>query len=251
MRVLLLGYGSIGQRHAANLRALRPDADIVISDPAMGYTRTGDMDCDCAIIATPHNDESHAAYMNALDCPFYVEKPMLRPCDIGGFVSAIMPRVIARPCAVGFQYRFSPSIALICGRLHLGSRLSFTARDSLVSRYGSDVAGIMGAHAFDLACWLLGNPVGVRLKSDGVKLTGAIEHERGVSSYDMDMDAGARVSECVVDGYPVALTCGNDVYLAALGAWLSWVEGGARDPRTATLAAGLSVAHVMEQVMYV
>ena len=111
MKVLLFGLGSIGQRHARNLRVLRPNAEIVCVDPDDSISLHTDWraaladhpGADCAIIASPtpaHLDQAIA--LRVLSIPFYVEKPIGTPDQAeqwtrldNGF-----------RCAVGYQYRF-------------------------------------------------------------------------------------------------------------------------------------------------
>ncbi len=242
MKAILFGYGSIGQRHAANLKTLRPDVEIEVMDPPKKMTAYGEK-FDAAIISSPTKDHADAMYwLGPRSIPFYVEKP------IG--VTELLKYSFAWPvAAVGHQYRFHREMANIRDAAARTGVLHFHARDDLLSRYGPDVDGVMAAHPIDTALWLLGPALSVGLVSDGVALTGKIEHERGYSTHDYRLDSGPRVST-VASGKTFDLPANNWMYLDCLRAWLEWVEGGSRDPRTCTLAEGLAVMEVLAKVKH-
>lgn len=240
MKVLLFGYGSIGQRHYANLKRLRPDAEIYRHDPPKGL-RIIDTPTryDAAIIASP--TEFHGAHM--ADCmtwliPFYVEKPFGTDAPLN-----------ADRCAVGYQYRFHHAMPAIAAAAKQHGVLHFRANDDLLDRYGPDVDSIMAAHPIDTALWLLGPALSCDLHSNGRTFAGTIQHERGYSTHDYRIDAGPRLST-VTAGRTFDLDANNEMYVDALAAWLGWVEGGARDERTCTLEQGLAVQRVLWQVRH-
>lgn len=254
MKILLFGYGSIGKRHAANVHSLLPDAALLVYDPVLFATDPihgtayddwqefllayGE-DAGAAIIASP--TECHFEQMEQLaeaGLPFYVEKPL----------GTLAPPTRTGRSAVGFQYRFHPAVHRL-RRLALGNKLlEFRAEDDLLGRYGRDVAGIMASHAFDLALWLLGPAEEIGLRSDGVHLGGQIIHTGGKSTYAYNLDAGARRSVVLSGPSEVDLVPLDAVYRDCLGAWLGWVNGGQQDSRTATIADGLAVQHILALV---
>lgn len=242
MKVLLFGYGSIGQRHAANLKALRPDAELYRIDPPK-HLRIIDPPphYDAAIIASP--TELHGAHMEICGMdgiPFYVEKP----------VGTLKTGNDWNTCAVGYQYRFHPEMPKIAKAAGKNSVLHFWAGDDLLKRYGPDVDSVIAAHPIATALWLLGPAFEVRLRSDGLELRGSIKHERGISDYECRIDCGPRHST-VTSGKVFVLPPDNRMYLDALDAWLRWVEGGKQDKRTCTLEQGLAVERVLRQVKHV
>lgn len=251
MKVLVFGCGSIGARHIINLKALRPGVHIIYVDPVVKSPQTygilysdwrvalrAHVDADAAIIASP--TDAHAEQrdlLNILDIPYYVEKPL------GSTNLSCPPR-----CAVGFQYRFHPAAPAIAA---LDGDLVFTARDDLLARYGPHVAPIMAAHPIDTALHLCGPAAKVSLDSNGEYLWGQIEHMGGrVSTFDIGMWTGPRVSRVSNRHTLVELPPDAVMYHAALSAWLTWVEGGERDTRLATVAEGVAVEQVLEQVRY-
>ncbi len=256
MKILLLGHGSIGQRHKRNLMTLRPDAKIVIADPVIlpdeesitNFSSWTDSlaahsDADGAIIASP--TEAHIEHMHALsdaNIPFFVEKPIGK---IGQTFDAAWPF----RSAVGFCYRFHPNMSAIRKLAEKGS-INFVARDDLVGRYGRNVAEIMASHALDLACYLLGQVSAVDLKTDGVEFTGGLTHERGISTFDIRMDMGPRVSVIYNgdnDNEYVPLSPSSRMYLDELRAWLNFVEMGKIDDCLATVPDGIRTQELLNQ----
>lgn len=240
MKFILFGYGSIGQRHFANLKALRPECEIYRSDPPKGMRIIDAPDrYDAAIIATPtsqHRDDMAACAFR--DTPFYVEKPL------GTRLTPHVDRSV-----VGFQYRFHHAMPDIRKAARKTGVLHFMARDNLLDRYGPDVAGIMAAHPIDTALWLLGEALEVALTSDGTHMIGRIEHERGRSTHDYQIDKGPRVST-VTSGKLFELDADNQMYLDALRAWVEWLEGGKPDERSCTLEQGAAVEAVLRKVKH-
>lgn len=256
MRIALLGYGRIGRRHADNLRALRPDVDIVVYDPSVhpakeaGFGEAASVDtaletATAAIIATPA--DAHLALMercNDLRLPYLVEKP---PVGLGQ-LEAFEAIVDAAPegCAVGFQYRFHPVVAHLAAAADRYERVyEFEAREDLVGHYGRTVVETMGSHAIDLGLYLAGEAWRESLTTDGVRLRGAIEHITGARTIiDQRMDCGPRLSR-LSDRllYP-----DDEMYRAQLRSWLWWLISGERDARLATLQDGLAVVDVMAHI---
>ncbi len=173
-----------------------------------------------------------------------LEKP---PCTVGQIheYGPLVERILQWPCCCNFQYRFHPEI----GRVEGWPQLRFRARDNLVQRYGRSVGEVMAAHPLDTAIRILGKPLRARLYSDGVRLAGGIQHERGESFHDYAIDAAERQSSVACGGESVELYRDDAMYSHCLSAWLTWAEGGERDPRLATLSDGLEVVKILEQVM--
>ena len=130
----------------------------------------------------------------------------------------------------------------------IANQMSFVASDDLAGRYGADVPGIMGAHAFDLAIRILGKPRRVNLRTDGVYMKGNIAHLLGESLYSYSMNTPYRVSMVACGPKIINLTPDDAPYKREMEAFLTLVETGKRDPRLATLADGLAVVEVLAQV---
>ena len=138
MRVLIAGLGAIGQRHARNLRALRPDVELhafrqrrlrhVVTESLqrddsldvereLGVTAHTDLDAALAVrpeavfVCTPsamHLDVALRAA--AAGCHLFIEKPVSHTIDGLGRLRALVERheLVA---AVGCQWRYHPCVA--------------------------------------------------------------------------------------------------------------------------------------------
>jgi predicted dehydrogenase len=187
MRALIIGYGSIGQRHARNFSVLMPDTEIVVlrrdsSQAVQGAVVVSDlrmalgMRPDLAILATPS-----AAHIDVLvdlileGIPTYVEKPVVTTSKD---VARVREAMVTRPDpghVTGFNLRLLPSLQLAQDMVRRGvlgelARASFTAgqwlpdwrktadfRQSYSTRK-SDGGGVIFdlSHELDSARFLLG-----------------------------------------------------------------------------------------------
>ena len=256
MKFLLFGLGSISFRHYTNLRALRPDAEIVTADPdsfsGADYTDPFQAlaehpDAAGAILASPTG--FHVEQIEALakaGVPFLVEKP---PCQVGEThrLERLLPKLDGLPCAVGFNYRYHPALQ------ELGHRnMIYLAREDLLARYGENVLEVTGSHMISIALWKLGRVLECNLQHDGRHLWGTSRHDSGLwltptCIYDAFIDRGPREARVIQDGLFYELPPEPRMYFAELRDWLSWLDGGPRDPRLATLQDGLDVMQVLEQ----
>jgi len=249
MKALILGYGSIGQRHAANLRTLYPDCEQVIHDPEKGYAFGWQEHPDFAVISSP--TDCHLAQMIELarrSIPFLCEKP---PCDEieTSKYRLLVDHIeqISLKCAVAFQYRFHKQARKISNLANRGN-LSFIAQDDLLARYGPTVGGTMASHALDLALWACGPAAQWDIESDGVHLRGKVNHRDGSESFfGMRMDIGPRVSHVSGAKKKIVLDPDNSAYSKMLLMFVEWVLSGERAPRLATLRDGLRVMEILEK----
>lgn len=137
MRALIAGLGAVGQRHARNLRALRPDVELiawrarrrpgVISDALtldaradverdLGIESFDDLDAalatrpDVAFVCNPTSMHAQTARRAALaGCHLFIEKPVSHTLD--GL--AALRRIVEERglvAAVGCQWRFHPCV---------------------------------------------------------------------------------------------------------------------------------------------
>lgn len=167
-RVLVLGAGSAGTRHAANLRELGAEVEVVDTDPAAGAPWNLDGH-DGVVVASPtscHADHARAAL--ATGAAVLVEKPLARSCaELDGLLD---PRV-----TVGYNLRFHPPVArlreLVQGgvvgspvhvRLWFGSHLAdwrphvdYRTTYSARSELGGGIL-LDASHELDLLVWIFG-----------------------------------------------------------------------------------------------
>ena len=258
MKVLIFGLGSIGGRHARNLRVLYPGVRPILVDPKFAGDFFSDgcpaysdwrlafklhSDADAAIIASP--TEAHLEQAMALcdaGIPFYIEKPIGALDQIAKFA-----RLNVERCAVGYQYRFHHVYEEATNIIRENGEARFRASENLLERYGPNCLSVIAAHPIDTAPWLLGPARKVELVADGLSVRGYIAHEEGRSIHDYRIDVGPRVSMVESNEHTWTLDANDDMYRDALSAWLAWIGGAERDERTATLQDGMDSLTVMRQ----
>jgi len=195
MKVLVVGCGSIGQRHTRNLRHLGVE-DIIAYDPdrvrvAALARECGVQPCDsleeayeqgplAALICAPTSLHLPLAQQAlAQDCHIFLEKPLSHTLDgVSEFLAQVKSQ--QRVLLVGYNLRFDPLLQqldtwlrngrighVVSARLHVGSYLPWRHpwEDYRVG-YGarSDLGGgvILDAiHEIDYALWLFGMPTQV------------------------------------------------------------------------------------------
>jgi predicted dehydrogenase len=213
--VLLIGPGSIGRRHARNLRALRPDARFtILRGRPVEDDFTREMDArvvtdwaalrlggfDLAVVASPSAD--HVTVLPDLigaGIPLLVEKPVvasLPDCDL---IDAALARAPDAPRAVGFNFRHLPSLQVLRdlvadGRLGRVVRAGFTAGLWLPDwrpdqdwrqGYATDPARGGGVeldlvHEPDVARWLFGELDFVASATGSLSSLGMASHDTAI-----------------------------------------------------------------------
>jgi len=194
MRILVVGCGSIGQRHLRNLRALGfsalsavdPNAGRADAARAAGAVVHADFDHalaaapDVAMICTPphlHLDGARAAL--AAGAHVFVEKPLAAALDGVDDLLALAERR-GRMVGVGYNLRFHPTVQLVKRLVDAGTvgrplmlRLEFGQylpdwRPHQDYRTGYNAHAAMGggilldaSHELDCARWLCGEIKGV------------------------------------------------------------------------------------------
>jgi predicted dehydrogenase len=193
-KFLVTSLGSIGKRHVANLRALRPDATIAVlrtlSRPGLQEAPHPGVDLafhrlddalafgpDAAIVASPAS--LHLALAEALvraDIPVLIEKPL---ADSVAGLDRLAALVAARGsrAAVGYNLRFLPSLAATRALIRDGSIGQVLSVRAEVGQYlpdwrpGSDYRSGVSAqrvlgggallelsHELDYVLWMFGLP---------------------------------------------------------------------------------------------
>jgi len=192
MKILIVGCGSIGQRHARNLRELGIQ-DLLLVDPDRGRAETLAHDLnarsvavdeqayeekpDVAVICTPTSMHLALAW-EALqrDCHIFVEKPLSDSMrGVAEFVAAAEMR--RRALLVGYNFRFDAALNQVqrwtneerighvtSARFHFGSYLPWRHPwEDYRSGYGArrELGGgviLDAVHELDLAVWIFGLP---------------------------------------------------------------------------------------------
>lgn len=192
MQALIVGYGSIGRRHAGNLLALRPGTGLEVllrpGSPSVAQLPEGARAVygieealrakpELAVLCTPSN--TRLEYLLPLldaGVPCYVEKPLVASAREAGELRAYLSRARHTPVvAIGCNLRLLPSLRRLRGLLAEGAigkvvRASFTAGQWLPDwRPGTDYRRGYSAraetgggvildliHEMDIARWLLG-----------------------------------------------------------------------------------------------
>jgi len=195
-KILIIGAGSIGRRHSANLSQLgcrislhdvaREHLQAVCSEH--GYTPVFDLskalktrEYDAVVICTPNNQHVSSALM-AVDAglDIFIEKPLSDSMDgVGDLISSVRKsRCIAM---AGFNLRFEPGLAYLkktidpthvaFSRIEFGSYLPDWRKGvdyrKIYSANKSMGGGIIldDVHEIDYACWLMGYPDSVHSAS--------------------------------------------------------------------------------------
>lgn len=267
MKVAVIGYGSIGKRHAANIERL--GHEVVIRDPEKGFMGPL-VDVDAYVEATP------ASIRPRLIGPTFYEKPVATTSLAAAeLFSEKFPMK-----QVGYNLRFDRSLRTFKSHLPpdiASVRIWFSQRltDWRSSDYRTSVSakkslggGILreASHELDLLRWLFGEwswlYADVRRASDL-----DIDVEDSVSAI-VGMVAGFTVElhlDMVQAGYrrgiEVVTRNGdtftwkpdwqtdeqkNDMYLQEMRAFLKSVETGVLDPNAATLADGIEALRLVE-----
>lgn len=110
MVILVVGAGSIGKRHAANLEALGETAELIpwrAFDRAEAERRT---DVEAMVIATATQVRLNLVELAAAKgWPVYVEKPLaFRTSDVAAIYEAAAP--VAERSLLGFMMRYHPAV---------------------------------------------------------------------------------------------------------------------------------------------
>lgn len=197
MKLLLCGFGSIGRRHFANTRTLRPDTTWTIIEPARalwreepGVTFIADVaelhhHSDVALVCSPTN--LHGVQLEQLAAradAFFIEKPLVHDrASLAMIEKAFAGRNV--PTMIGCNYRFETGLLKVKELLDggaIGKVLSARAefgqwlpswRPTTDYRQGYAAKRATGGgiildriHELDYVTWLLGTPTKVLSMAD-------------------------------------------------------------------------------------
>jgi hypothetical protein len=269
-KLLILGLGSIGRRHAANLHTLgyhviaadpfcaapEPDGTVTLFYRDFRRALADHGDSAGVVIASPtaehHAQVLFSTFSGPVPIPVYVEKPSMTTAqseELSFRADILTIQRLGVKSVTGFQYFFHPQMPAVHSLALRHHEIAFRGNDDLLARYGKTVGEIMVAHPIASALRFFGPAGAVELRSNGIALQGTIIHQGGCAShYDFDMSRGPRESWAGSYGTSIALTPDPSMYVLALSSWLDWLDGGPRDPRLSSLAEGLEVSRVLSQV---
>lgn len=232
MRHIILGRGSIGRRHEANLMRLLPKGDEITTvdpDPQSGaaFQIIPFSVKDCAVyICTPtilhFTQMIHAMTDGAAG--IFVEKPMLdKYTQVRANVDI--------PIACGYNYRYHPIFQDI---KRFGNHLCYLglyASDKLDDRYGFTALETMASHSIDAALWCIGKAVSWSVKDTGHRAAIQIVHENDcVTQIYADItsdprDAEVRFSTNIHSGR-FGIDRYDPMYYEEMRAWLNYLKTG-------------------------
>lgn len=274
MKIAVLGLGSIGLRHAKNLRKLGAEVIGYDLDETKQREFQGKVvsrsfaieQCDALVSATPtaqHTFDFHEGFL--FNKPMLIEKPISdKIVDIG------MSKLIH----VGYMLRFHPCVRFACDKIASGQIGKPIWANFIVSQLNTkytDSVMLNWSHEIDLALYLFG-PAKVlcaSVKTDGGVDTVAdfvLEHESGVrSTIHMDYVTKQEIREFWIAGternigvdlvgrttvwgraYETHGGSWDGDYLNEMAAWLKALEG--QQTFLATGQDGIEVVKICEQV---
>jgi predicted dehydrogenase len=224
-RFLVVGLGSIGRRHLANLRQLRPNSRLAVLRRTGGENGPADLadevfhsleaalafEPKAAVIASPA--PFHAEMARALlsaGIAVLIEKPVSDGLAGAEGLSASVARSGAA-AMIGYNLRFEPAVQCLRELLRTGAAGDVRLARGYVGQYlpdwrpGQDYRDTVSArralgggpllelsHEIDLACWLLGAPDAV--------------HCRGGRYSDLAIDVEDAVELALEHSHPQRLT---------------------------------------------
>jgi predicted dehydrogenase len=225
MKVGVVGHGSIGSRHAANLRTL--GHDVLVYDPAntrdVKFERNIYEQCEAVVIATPspfHESGIRACVERGVHV--LAEKPI--STAIGG-LPAILQSADDKGLVVmmGNNLRLHPCVQQVkqwLGAGELGEPLwaSFTCAHK-TEKYTSDgVVLNTGAHEVDLALYLFGPAKCLVAHESGTAAHFALAHDSGVRSmFYLDHETPHRIREFWIAGEKMNIGVDIDARRMSLG----------------------------------
>lgn len=160
LRVLVVGYGSMGQRHAAHALAL--GHDVTVFDPQQTVPRTLYVDdwrhAHVVVIASPARfHAAHLARALANRQHAFIEKPLA--ISVGDATDGCLAWATAGlTTQVGYNWRFSPVLQSIKAHPPIWEQATFWIHCDMADWPGHDYADALleCSHEIDLALWLLG-----------------------------------------------------------------------------------------------
>lgn len=210
MKVGVVGYGSIGSRHASNLKTL--GHDVLIYDPALApnarvqFERNIYEECDAVVIATPT-----MFHEQGLRGCIERDKHVLMEKPIAANIGALPKLLLAADekglvVMMGNNLRLHPCVQQVkqwLGAGEIGEPLwaNFICAHT-TEKYTSDgVVLNTGAHEVDLALYLFGPAECVMARESETAANFVLQHDSGVrSSFFLDHATPHRIREFWIAG---------------------------------------------------
>ncbi len=277
MRVLIIGYGSMGRRHAVNAAALGHDVRVSDRDVARQEAAVGDGFAhapawwvpDAVVIATPV--ATHQALQKSARAPHVlIEKPLaLSEADfLQGYAAGDFVNIKGGRTWVGHNWRFHPAVATLRDALAGETMLSalFCCLADMRAWPGQGYGDALlecGSHEVDTALHLLG-PAVLRSAVREVRVDGwtlVLRHDSGCETTVAvrgDVSAPQRTCRLWTSRETV---CGYDLppsdrlsqeaversYLDEMAAFLAAATVQPVDARLAGLADGMAVLRILDE----
>ena len=244
MRHLIIGLGSMGQRHLANLKSLCPDDEFITVDEngkADYETPRADLVRDSLVyICSPTRwHERHFGFVSDhTPRAVFVEKPLFSVNS--RWQDLFASRDINFPVVVGFCYRFHPlfqKLRASADRKDIFSFHVYASEASLAGRYTDPPLELLLAHPINTAEWLFGPIQSHKVVSDDKWATFSGTARNGISvSMSANFISPQRISLCIVgvlnretqshEQFIYNVWPDDGMYIDEMKAWLNYVETG-------------------------
>jgi predicted dehydrogenase len=275
VKVLVIGCGSIGSRHARNLRQLGAEVGLYDVDPKASQPRVdgqsetfGTLEpalawAESLVVATPAPFHvGHLAHGIARKLPTFVEKPLALTADKTLRDIAALATLILVPVQVGYNLRFHTAWRALHdivrdGAVGIPDHGRFVVRSDMRAWPGREYADALAecSHEIDQALWCLGPAtcVGAARAGAGAQWDLLLAHRSGATStIHINGVAGADHRSAVISGTDDTAGFvwdrhggGDEMYVDEMAHFLE-VAAGAAAP-TCTLQDGLAVLDIMDQ----
>lgn len=236
MKHLILGLGSIGRRHYANLKRLLPAGDELVTvdpDPSAGADSTnidkGELRDNVLYICSP--TKWHASHIGVGIArgarAIFVEKPLYSKGLADEFKTSV-------PIVCAYNYRFHSEYQRLKQHASEVALMSVVGIENAASKYGNTALETMLSHYLDLGLWLFGKLDEVQIVDCGWYAHCAMNFEGTQFNVYSQIDGDHHRAECQVvfdSGRVEKFDLGRDtdaMYIKEMVAWLNFLEMGER-----------------------
>lgn len=261
----MIGYGSMGKRHAENIVAL--GHDILIYDPPLGYEHEPILDeIDAEVVSTPANDRRYRLV------PTFAEKPIAKSIA-WEYWDDRDDLPWPHPFQVGYQLRFDAALQrihddmppdVVSARVFFSQRLTDwqPSRDYRTTPYAKTGIVLEASHELDLIRYLFGtwswcsadvgtySDLELSVPDSAHALIGMSNGIVVTLSLDM-VGAGYErgIDILCASGQRITWRPGAPAYREEMDAFLRAVASGEPDPRAANLEDGIAALKLGEALV--